>query len=102
IVEATGFYFQAEDGIRDDLVTGVQTCALPIYFFESGITGVRDVGSQGDVTFRLKEWVREDRLASSGRWKLERTTVEHLMPRTDETIQFMAKKGVARHDADSV
>src|SRR5207244_10596092 len=23
--------FQAEDGIRDDLVTGVQTCALPIW-----------------------------------------------------------------------
>src|SRR5258708_13713893 len=28
-----GFFFQAEDGIRDDLVTGVQTCALPIYRF---------------------------------------------------------------------
>ena len=26
------FFFQAEDGIRDDLVTGVQTCALPIWF----------------------------------------------------------------------
>src|SRR5687767_15470136 len=25
------FFFQAEDGIRDKLVTGVQTCALPIY-----------------------------------------------------------------------
>src|SRR5947208_12733693 len=25
------FFFQAEDGIRDDLVTEVQTCALPIY-----------------------------------------------------------------------
>src|SRR5207247_7764454 len=24
-------FFQAEDGIRDPLVTGVQTCALPIY-----------------------------------------------------------------------
>src|SRR5947208_5194914 len=24
------FFFQAEDGIRDDLVTGVQTCAHPI------------------------------------------------------------------------
>ena len=26
-----GFFFQAEDGIRDRLVTGVQTCALPIW-----------------------------------------------------------------------
>src|SRR5256886_7417065 len=25
-----GFFFQAEDGIRDLTVTGVQTCALPI------------------------------------------------------------------------
>src|SRR5690625_6391029 len=26
------FFFQAEDGIRDGHVTGVQTCALPIFF----------------------------------------------------------------------
>src|SRR5229473_6284724 len=26
------FFFQAEDGIRDKLVTGVQTCALPICY----------------------------------------------------------------------
>ena len=26
------FFFQAEDGIRDSPVTGVQTCALPISF----------------------------------------------------------------------
>src|SRR5258708_17626530 len=30
------FFFQAEDGIRDDLVTGVQTCALPIFYSEPG------------------------------------------------------------------
>src|SRR2546430_12342453 len=28
---SVGFFFQAEDGIRDLTVTGVQTCALPIY-----------------------------------------------------------------------
>src|SRR5256885_11597161 len=30
-VRVTCFFFQAEDGIRDYKVTGVQTCALPIY-----------------------------------------------------------------------
>src|SRR5256885_1386515 len=30
-----GFFFQAEDGIRDYKVTGVQTCALPISFIAS-------------------------------------------------------------------
>ena len=29
------FFFQAEDGIRDRDVTGVQTCALPISAFDS-------------------------------------------------------------------
>src|SRR5687767_16017076 len=31
IVYVFFFFFQAEDGIRDKLVTGVQTCALPIF-----------------------------------------------------------------------
>src|SRR5205823_10905176 len=31
------FFFQAEDGIRDKLVTGVQTCALPIYWWGDGL-----------------------------------------------------------------
>src|SRR5207249_10713710 len=31
IVIVSIFFFQAEDGIRDRNVTGVQTCALPIY-----------------------------------------------------------------------
>src|SRR5690606_40282767 len=32
----SGFFFQAEDGIRDFHVTGVQTCALPIYPLPQG------------------------------------------------------------------
>src|SRR5947208_16250108 len=35
-VLALFFFFQAEDGIRDDLVTGVQTCALPISWSPRG------------------------------------------------------------------
>src|SRR3989440_8853888 len=30
------FFFQAEDGIRDLIVTGVQTCALPISVGRAG------------------------------------------------------------------
>src|SRR5437879_13519781 len=29
------FFFQAEDGIRDTSVTGVQTCALPIFSYDA-------------------------------------------------------------------
>src|SRR6266545_7485858 len=33
------FFFQAEDGIRDKLVTGVQTCALPIWVEREELLG---------------------------------------------------------------
>src|SRR5699024_11450849 len=36
------FFFQAEDGIRDRNVTGVQTCALPIFYLViESIYGIR-------------------------------------------------------------
>src|SRR5690348_17634978 len=35
---AVSFFFQAEDGIRDGRVTGVQTCALPISLL--GLLGI--------------------------------------------------------------
>src|SRR2546425_10534431 len=41
------FFFQAEDGIRDKLVTGVQTCALPICL-TVGDGGAEDDGERGD------------------------------------------------------
>src|SRR5689334_23742206 len=39
------FFFQAEDGIRDGTVTGVQTCALPISLRKL----VRKLGLDGSV-----------------------------------------------------
>src|SRR5690348_17433550 len=48
------FFFQAEDGIRDGRVTGVQTCALPIL----GIGGeIRK--TWGDARRRLRERIGE-------------------------------------------
>src|SRR5262249_57338307 len=38
------FFFQAEDGIRDWSVTGVQTCALPISYLDMMGTGSSYVG----------------------------------------------------------
>src|SRR2546430_11797776 len=46
------FFFQAEDGIRDLTVTGVQTCALPI----SGL-GVLLVSSELDEVLSLADRV---------------------------------------------
>src|SRR5262249_57000620 len=58
------FFFQAEDGIRDWSVTGVQTCALPIFV-------LRDIGNDdvligceadfADMVLRDAAQSREDR-----------------------------------------
>src|SRR5207247_6759740 len=49
------FFFQAEDGIRDPLVTGVQTCALPIS--ASAAAGFADrQSSMWDVPRKKTRW----------------------------------------------
>src|SRR5207237_6755962 len=48
------FFFQAEDGIRDSSVTGVQTCALPISASTCGTLGV----ANGDAEAGLPAVVR--------------------------------------------
>src|SRR2546425_4611946 len=53
------FFFQAEDGIRDKLVTGVQTCALPIWSAEA-IESLRP-GEQ-ECGFVRERWVPINRL----------------------------------------
>src|SRR5690625_5374920 len=43
------FFFQAEDGIRDGHVTGVQTCALPISFRHKNSTNTYPLASEPAV-----------------------------------------------------
>src|SRR6266446_7926969 len=74
------FFFQAEDGIRDYKVTGVQTCALPIW----PAPGTTSTGGQRLVIRALEPtWVRvqtdEGRIAeellpagASREWAAER------------------------------
>src|SRR5215211_8877624 len=48
------FFFQAEDGIRDHCVTGVQTCALPIFDLSEAQLLAQDEGHE------QVEWPGED------------------------------------------
>src|SRR5256885_14783108 len=57
------FFFQAEDGIRDYKVTGVQTCALPI----SPITRRRACGTMASSTLPTR--------AACWRWRSEERRV---------------------------
>src|SRR5436305_10631612 len=50
------FFFQAEDGIRDADVTGVQTCALPILLGSRG----QPVGALGLSSYRGRQAVPDE------------------------------------------
>src|SRR5699024_8970662 len=54
------FFIQAEDGIRDRNVTGVQTCALPIYL----LTRTWSIAGHRDYSGRMAALEYETRLAS--------------------------------------
>src|SRR5690606_39795441 len=45
----SGFFFQAEDGIRAFHVTGVQTCALPICYMKDAVTSVQQLDYDGKL-----------------------------------------------------
>src|SRR5256885_12234750 len=62
------FFFQAEDGIRDYKVTGVQTCALPI--FGEGGSGVAIDSVSKNVSKRPVSIIRRERLIRGGAGRL--------------------------------
>src|SRR5699024_11498046 len=74
-------FFQAEDGIRDRNVTGVQTCALPIYvvaarFARPGVD-LAYAGEAGHVEYRRDG----------------RAHVERGRRRVDETAEVVGARG---------
>src|SRR5439155_1844447 len=73
------FFFQAEDGIRDGHVTGVQTCAIPIYLIVDSAFGPiaraftlaassvgRAIGPKAQSTIRWPSSVRNGRSEERG------------------------------------
>src|SRR3712207_8040486 len=64
------FFFQAEDGIRDIGVTGVQTCALPISKRDTGWPNGLSLNSTRTTTTRTlprrgDRWAAADRTSRS-------------------------------------
>src|SRR5699024_3327811 len=94
------FFFQAEDGIRDRNVTGVQTCALPIYCVELR----QHVGGRKArlrvVADALARWLRTDQDA---RAELH-TFLAHLLEAAVDgaLLELEVRDAVAKQAADAV
>src|SRR5256885_3022481 len=81
------FFFQAEDGIRDYKVTGVQTCALPI--FRAGIK----FHDGSPVTPEDVKWSYEHYHGASATLLQEKTHAIDIV--NDRTVKFSFKIGRA-------
>src|SRR5947207_11021496 len=62
------FFFQAEDGIRDHCVTGVQTCALPISINSSAYFIHKEAGEAQALNFNNLGSVALKEVRESGRF----------------------------------
>src|SRR5215207_271292 len=82
---STVFFFQAEDGIRDPLVTGVQTCALPISIAAERENIARDLALEQGKPYRVEALGEID--AAVSMWRDAGEIIKHLntevLPSTD-------------------
>src|SRR3990170_1187088 len=86
------FFFQAEDGIRDDLVTGVQTCALPILGFWN-----ENVRAQG--LLKEKSQIESSVVGFDRAWRaLEDARALHEL--AEEARDEAARQEAAQHAAE--
>src|SRR3712207_9016208 len=74
------FFFQAEDGIRDIGVTGVQTCALPI----SLNACASSMGLDAGVSSKGRRWCGSQWTYSTGRSSLVRSAWQRPQERSEE------------------
>src|SRR5688500_20147813 len=111
---ASCFFFQAEDGIRDYKVTGVQTCALPIYRVMvlsydqltadaettlqrlEAFTGVTRI-DRGVLAHRVNEWSRDDERRSEERrvgkeWRTGWSTWPEKRRKNNERKEVMKRR----------
>src|SRR2546422_3991995 len=86
------FFFQAEDGIRDVAVTGVQTCALPISTEREQTTQNRlPAAEEGSRTDHNAE-VRGAAAAHAERWQRSEEHTSELQSRLHLVCRLLLEK----------
>src|SRR5690606_40555945 len=94
------FFFQAEDGIRDFHVTGVQTCALPIFVIDPRVKGVVNIISARPVPRGLVYPTLLSALRLAGYAAVEADGVVKIVPEADRSEERrVGKEGRSRWSA---
>src|SRR5256885_7871836 len=79
------FFFQAEDGIRDYKVTGVQTCALPIFGASAGIAIAPGDGLDPDLLLKSADIaLYQAKSDGRNRYRYFEPEMDALMRRSEE------------------
>src|SRR5256885_9826218 len=84
--ESVFFFFQAEDGIRDYKVTGVQTCALPI------LAPVADADGRDDVHLRDTGHVVHQYPGAVRHEEMDGEPLPHRQPRRPRAVRVGDRK----------
>src|SRR5437660_12899935 len=80
------FFFQAEDGIRDGHVTGVQTCALPILRFSRVLEILKGAGVRMAVVYHDVEPFAGTRIIDLLRRQAQLRSMRHAMELCDVAV----------------
>src|SRR5271163_5124944 len=90
------FFFQAEDGIRDLIVTGVQTCALPIS------QGKRAEVSAAQRTDIWRRWKAGQSLHEIGRaYSHTPSSIHLLLSHRGQGYVYLGRSGLSRPSSGS-
>src|SRR5439155_14297675 len=92
------FFFQAEDGIRDGHVTGVQTCALPISFSTSSGCARRRPRGRSSASNAPTSRARRHSV-NSDEYSPSRRSSAPISPRSEE--RRVGKEGRSQRLADA-
>src|SRR5690606_40642651 len=82
------FFFQAEDGIRDFHVTGVQTCALPICPRNTGIRVSTKAAMVPSATAAMAVYraISSERITAPISWVLSSRPMYHFSDQPPHTV----------------
>src|SRR3989454_3242643 len=90
------FFFQAEDGIRDYKVTGVQTCALPISAKASAQYFARVFGPDGFWLEVQSHGIADERVVAAGMFRLAAELGLPVVATND--AHYLKKEDAEAHD----